>query len=49
MQGGLDDIPQSFLKLIEGMLANNVQDRMSVDDVIASEWYNGEIPTMPEV
>ena len=49
MQGGLEDIPQSFLKLIEGMLANNVQDRMTVDQVMASEWYNQEIPDAASV
>jgi serine/threonine protein kinase len=49
MQGGLDDIPQSFLKLIEGMLANNVQDRMTVRDVMQSEWFNGEVPSEGDV
>lgn len=44
MQGGLEEIPQSFLKLIEGMLANNIQDRMTIDQVMASEWYNEQIP-----
>jgi hypothetical protein len=49
MQGGLDEVPESFLKLIEGMLANNVADRMTTAQVMASEWYNGAVPDEAQV
>jgi serine/threonine protein kinase len=49
MQGGLEEVPESFLKLIEGLLANNVADRMTTAQVMASEWYNGPIPDEGQV
>jgi len=34
---------QEFKKLVEGMLAENPQDRLSVDKIKRSEWYKGNV------
>jgi len=39
MQGGLEEIPDSFMRLIEGMLGANVEERMTTEQVMQSEWF----------
>jgi len=49
MQGGLEEIPESFMKLIEGMLCANVNERMTTQQVMETEWFNGSVPTEDQV